>query len=326
MFLQGGGSCSTFADCLARSKTDLGSSKHWAPTYTDEDNLLSSDAAVNPFFADAHHVFLPYCTGDVHIGARAAPLNSSWPFWFSGHRSVEALLAALGARGGGGLGRAFSTARSLLLAGSSAGGMGTLLNAEFVKARLPAGVALALAPQGGWFFPEVALYPVWAAGGNAPVWEALAGAATLYGPWTVPACAAEFNASYCLSVGNLFRFITSPTFVAENLVDSEQVYVQLLAPRAGPRVPAFLAYFHAAMAASLKQVAARGAPAFGLWAPACVAHTENLRFAGGNATLVRGVSYRDALARWAAGGAVVLEDACADPLPCNPTCPPAEGW
>lgn len=316
VFLQGGGSCATYADCLARAASDLGSSKRWAPTFVDADNLLSVDPTVNPAFSEAHHVFLPYCTGDVHIGSRVAPLNASWPFYFSGHHNVLALLRAL--TGGGPLGGAFSAAASLLLAGSSAGGMGTLLNAEAVKAGLPASVALSLAPQGGWFFPEVSPYPIWAAGGNAPVWAVLEGVAALWAPWVVPACAAQFNASYCLSVGNMYRFVTSPAFVAENLVDSNQVFVELQAPASGPRVPAFVAYFHAAMAASLKQVRAA---ASGLWAPACIAHTENLNFRG-NGTTVEGWSYRDALAKWAAGGgAVVLEDTCADPLPCNPTCP-----
>ena len=313
VFLQGGGACATFADCSARAKTGLGSSTNWAATFVDDDNLLSPDPTVNPAFFASHHVYLPYCTGDVHIGSRTEPLNTSWPFYFSGHHNVAALLAAFGTE----LGGAFSGARSLLLAGSSAGGMGAFLNAEFVKARLPAGVALA--PQGGWFFPEVTLYPVWAAAGNTPVWEALQGVAELYSPWTIPACGAKFNASFCLSVGNAFPYITSPAFVAENLVDSNQVFVQLLAPKAGPRVPAFLAYFHAAMVASLEQVRARGAP-WGLWAPGCVAHTENLRFER-NGTRVAGVSYQEALAKWAAGGAVALEDACADPLPCNPSCP-----
>ena len=317
VFLQGGGSCATFADCSSRAKTALGSSTKWAPTFTDFDNLLSSDPSVNPAFATAHHVFLPYCTGDVHIGAQTAPLNASWPFFFSGHHNVAALLAEF-ASPAGRLGGAFAAARSLLLSGSSAGGMGTFLNAEFVKAGLPKAVDLRLAPQGGWFFPDVTLYPVWASGGNVPVWEALEGVSALWAPWITPACAAAFNTSYCISVGNMFRFVTSPAFVAENLVDSNQVFVQLLAPAAGPRLPAFLAYFHAAMAASLTQV--RAAKGSGLWAPGCVAHTENLRFSA-NGTLVEGVSYKNALARWAAGGAVELEDMCADPLPCNPTCP-----
>jgi hypothetical protein len=44
-----------------------------------------------------------------------APLNASWPFYFSGHHNVLALLRAL--TGGGPLGGAFSAAASLLLAG-----------------------------------------------------------------------------------------------------------------------------------------------------------------------------------------------------------------
>ena len=113
-----------------------------------------------------------------------------------------------------------------------------------------------------------------------------------------------------------------PTFIAENLVDSQQVSVELLAPPSSPRLPAFLAYFHAAMVESLRSVDASAGHA--VWAPGCLDHTGNLRFHGsGNATLVGGWSFRDALNAWWVGDAAVprvLIDACTGPIPCNPTC------
>ena len=325
VYLQGGGACYSYADCLARAGTDLGSSARWAPALALQDNVLSSDPAVNPTFASAHHVYSPYCGGDVHSGTRTGPLNATWPFHFAGHLTVAAVLDALAQ---GRHAAAFQGAQEVLVSGSSAGGLGTFYNADYIAARLGGGVRVRAAPQGGWFFPDVELFQAWQANGGAggpAIWRTLGFTRQLYAGYAVPACAAAFNGSFCASVTNLFPFLTVPTFVAENLVDSQQVYDELLAPAAAPQLPAFLAYFHAAMRAALAQV--RPSAGHAVWAPGCFEHTANLRFAAGNenVTLVQGVSFRDALTSWWVGGSLprVLEDACKDPVgtQCNPTCP-----
>jgi hypothetical protein len=38
----------------------------------DSTNVLSNQQTVNPDFFDANHVFIPYCTGDVHGGTQSA--------------------------------------------------------------------------------------------------------------------------------------------------------------------------------------------------------------------------------------------------------------
>lgn len=58
LFLQGGGWCmgptaeTTLMNCLSRSKTDLGSSSTYGPTFTPSyeggNGLLSNDSAINP--------------------------------------------------------------------------------------------------------------------------------------------------------------------------------------------------------------------------------------------------------------------------------------
>ena len=326
VYMEGGGACYSYADCLARSKTDLGSSARWSPTLSLQDNVLSSDAAVNPTFSGAHHVYIPYCSGDVHSGTRAGPLNATWPFTFAGHLIVAAVLDALAQ--GPAHAAAFAAAQEILVSGSSAGGLGTLYNADYIASRVPRGARVRAAPQGGWFFPGVELFQAWAANGGAggpPIWRSLAFARELYAGYAAPACAAAFNDSFCASATNLFPFTAVPTFVAENLVDSQQVYDELLAPPASPQLPAFLAYFHAAMRRALALVSPGAGHA--LWAPGCFEHTDNLRFAAGNAnqTLVQGHSFRDALTSWWLGGSLprVLQDACGDPVgkQCNPTCP-----
>lgn len=53
-----GGLCIEIADCLSRAKGDLGSSKNWGATFTDDNNVLAS-ADFNPF-ATFNRVYLPW--------------------------------------------------------------------------------------------------------------------------------------------------------------------------------------------------------------------------------------------------------------------------
>jgi hypothetical protein len=64
MHIQGGGWCISLQDCLARSKTNLGSSSTWAanPQYASADGgehgWISPDPAVNPLFHDWTQIFV----------------------------------------------------------------------------------------------------------------------------------------------------------------------------------------------------------------------------------------------------------------------------
>ena len=63
--MEGGGWCYDEADCLARSKTDIGSSKHWEPTGVPPmdggaNGLLSADPRQNPDFHNWTKFHLQY--------------------------------------------------------------------------------------------------------------------------------------------------------------------------------------------------------------------------------------------------------------------------
>ena len=74
---------------LQRAKGNLGSSTGWAPTHTDAQNILSTDASFNPF-ANWTHVFVPYGSGDVYIGTQRKPGIDG--LYFAGHNTMEAVL------------------------------------------------------------------------------------------------------------------------------------------------------------------------------------------------------------------------------------------
>jgi hypothetical protein len=320
VFFEGGGACYSQADCAARSKTSLGSSKSWSPTFLQDDNLLSSDPAVNPEYFNAHHVYIPYCTGDAHSGTRPGALNSTWPFFFSGHLNVGVIVHALITAHET---ASLSAADTLLVSGSSAGGIGAFLNVDYIASLLPATVSVRAAPQGGWFYPPVTLFAYWAAGKDVPVWQVFGFAvSTLWAAYTLPACVQAHNETFCGSVNNYAPFISSPVFVGENLVDSQQVFNELLAPPTSTLLPAFKSYYRKQMNASLyEKVASR--EGWGVWAPGCFDHTADIKLGGQNGTTIDGISYRDALSQWINGNKTIfIIDSCTGQVPCNPTCRP----
>jgi hypothetical protein len=129
------GTASTLLEPMSSLQTDLGSSSHWAATFTDNNNLLSTDPRVNPDFFNYTFVYIPYCGGDVHSGMSTTP--NSWcaigaslfilcsphllfvrclcrGYYFSGHNTVDAVVRTL-------MQGTLSSATEVLISGSSAG-------------------------------------------------------------------------------------------------------------------------------------------------------------------------------------------------------------
>lgn len=222
LFLQGGGAClsaSGPASCWLRYNTSLGSSTYWpAPTAQMGGNFFWRDCAANPAFCAANYVYVPYCTGDVHGGQRRGPVSPAMPFTFAGHNNIVAVLASLLATTDVG------AATDVLVAGSSAGGLGTFLNADFVAATLPSTVRVRANPQAGYFFPPVTPFASWAAGNTAPPYAGQSAALlALWQPFGNAACAAVNNATYCAPVYASYPYIKTPMFLIENQADSNQV-------------------------------------------------------------------------------------------------------
>jgi len=90
LYLEGGGLCFTKADCESRTTTALGSSKYFALTRVGR-GVQAVDAATNPDFWDANHVFVPYCTGDLHTGTHTNASDATINLFFSGHSNLEAI-------------------------------------------------------------------------------------------------------------------------------------------------------------------------------------------------------------------------------------------
>ena len=137
IFMKGGAWCTSAADCAGRSRTSLGSSTKFPPTYS-VGGPLDPDSARNPTFANFNHAILFYCDGASFAGNAADPLHWSDPhnpsnnatLYFRGQRVLEYLLDWLVQN------RGLDRATDVLFSGGSAGGLATFLHADATHQRL----------------------------------------------------------------------------------------------------------------------------------------------------------------------------------------------
>jgi hypothetical protein len=128
VFLQGGGACWDLATCLY-----LETAAHLTDTLDEATVLgeaegaggfiLDRDDMANPY-RDQSFVYVPYCTGDVHVGDHETVYSSprsSRTVQHRGARNTEILLARLATT--------FPALDRLTMAGESAGGYGVAINA-----------------------------------------------------------------------------------------------------------------------------------------------------------------------------------------------------
>lgn len=276
--LEGGGSCNTPAECAAR---EVGQKSSSASTPTKSlGGIFSSDPAQNPDFFTANGVYVDYCSSDNWVGRRDASADTNG-FGFHGKDIFAAVLEDLSD---------LSQASEILLAGSSAGGLGVVGNADVVKERFPKARVRAI-DDAGWVADILAYAPPGQTG--LPVTAEL-DARIAY--WTgVPdaSCAAVESAHLgrC-SVGSVvFPYLAVPMFVHQDLRDPVQL--SMLGVNAAPNAAEKTKY-RDAFAASLRTSLA---PVTGVFSPNAGDH--GLVFSPNFATRTAGgTTMREALGNW----------------------------
>ncbi|KAM7393837.1 hypothetical protein PAMP_020676 [Pampus punctatissimus] len=120
-------------------------SKRWL-LFLEGTGILSPQPEENPHWWNANMVFIPYCSSDVWSGATPKTDNSDYAFL--GSLIIKEVVNELLTKG-------LNNAKVLLLAGSSAGGTGVLLNVDHVAEQLESqghrGVQVRGLADSGWF-------------------------------------------------------------------------------------------------------------------------------------------------------------------------------
>ncbi|XP_046398101.1 palmitoleoyl-protein carboxylesterase NOTUM [Ischnura elegans] len=136
VFLEGGWYCYDQMSCQNRwlRLKYFMTSKQWAET-RNVGGILSQNPEENPYWWDSNHIFVPYCSSDSWSGTRPQPHrwshqgDSAVKYAFMGSYIVQEVIKDL-------LPLGLAQANSLLLAGSSAGGTGVIVNLDRVADNL----------------------------------------------------------------------------------------------------------------------------------------------------------------------------------------------
>lgn len=142
IFLQGGNACFNQSSCAITANPN-----GYGPSEFEREigqyagrSAFARDTPENPF-SEAHFVYVPYCTGDVHAGTRTnAPLNGAM-HQFVGHTNLQRYLDRLVPT--------LEGVEDVVLVGVSAGGFGAALNYDLVQQRFGEEVRVTLIDDSG---------------------------------------------------------------------------------------------------------------------------------------------------------------------------------
>ncbi|XP_074030873.1 palmitoleoyl-protein carboxylesterase notum isoform X2 [Leptinotarsa decemlineata] len=156
IFLEGGWYCYDTHTCRNRwlKQRHYMTSSKW-PETREVGGILSPDVKENPFWWNANHVFVPYCTSDSWSGSK--PPSPKELFSFMGSFIVRQVVRDLIPLG-------LENSTDLLLTGSSAGGTGVMLNLDYVKELLHEDLMLTQinvrgVADSGWFLDRTPYAP-----------------------------------------------------------------------------------------------------------------------------------------------------------------------
>jgi len=319
IFLKGGGKCDSVKDCERWKKGDVdpeitpggkrGGSAEWKDPMTGG-GQLSSDATENPDFHDAHHVYVPYCTGDSHLGQVSNPNNCSaslcnatqvdhWGYYFDGFLNFKAILQELRAQI-----PAAASIQRVLFQGNSAGGMGVFRLCDFLQDQLGPSVSVKCNPRSCWGPGNIqdgadpdsspTSYANWSVGSVDPAGKTRP---KVHEGYRHPGCVAalgEKEAYKCDTVHNMYQYIKAPVYAFQDMFDYA-VLVNLELPKTlhvKPEYREYIAYVGNCTKSSMNQIKyhPQGKQGDGYYLPACYSH--------GSDTTIGGFSRTDGLGDW----------------------------
>ncbi|KAK9920094.1 hypothetical protein M0R45_028656 [Rubus argutus] len=153
---QGGGWCSNITDCVARKKTQLGSSTYMLPE-TGFTGILSYKAEENPDFFNWNRVMLPSCDvllflGTVKMRLEGCSCHLHLPLeaqlQFRGHRIWLAAMEKLMSLG-------MRHAKKALISGCSAGGLTSILHCDKFRGLFRRSTEVKCLSDAGFFLDSV---------------------------------------------------------------------------------------------------------------------------------------------------------------------------
>uniref|UniRef100_A0A182P0X5 Notum n=1 Tax=Anopheles epiroticus TaxID=199890 RepID=A0A182P0X5_9DIPT len=249
VFFEGGWHCYDHKSCRTRwlKQRHLMTSVQW-PETRDVGGLLSAMPSENPYWYNANHVFVPYCSSDSWSGTKVRP-DTRDGLRFMGSLIVRQVMSDLVP-----LGLGHSQGADLLMAGSSAGGLGVMLNLDKVRTFLQNERGLKVSVRGvsdsGWFLDREPYTP-----GAVAASEAVRQGWRMWDGALPQACVAEHS-----------KEPWPPLFVFQWLFDEAQMRADSVGAPVTPQQWDYIHDMGGALRESLNNVTA-------VFAPSCIGHS-----------------------------------------------------
>nr|F8U830.1 RecName: Full=Palmitoleoyl-protein carboxylesterase NOTUM; Short=Smed-notum; Flags: Precursor [Schmidtea mediterranea]AEF01556.1 notum [Schmidtea mediterranea] len=223
IFLEGGWYCFNNNTCESRRRThyDLFSSEFWS-SERQLGGILSNNERINPNFHDYNSVYIPYCSSDLWSGKQLEKTNG---LYFHGSRILDTVVDDLTQN------QHFKKVHEVAFVGSSAGGIGVLLNIDRLKRRLKKKLKRKVFIHGivdsAWFLD----YPAYRQSNCTHIYEcppenALRNGMKLWNP-RIPRRCKKFQGRgrewKCFMGPVIYRHLKNPTFIIQSLFDDAQL-------------------------------------------------------------------------------------------------------
>ncbi|KAH9492313.1 Palmitoleoyl-protein carboxylesterase notum1 [Bulinus truncatus] len=257
--------------------------------------ILSWDPLENPYYFHSNVVYVPYCSSDSWSGTR--PRTSAMDFSFMGSRILDEVFDEL-------LKKGLKQAKTVIVAGTSAGGTGVLINidriADIIHASDPSIDVRGLV-DAGWFLDNEPFRVKHCR--DAFTCSPMAGiqrGAQVWAPRLPEACTSAYPNEIwrCFFGHRVFTSIKSSIYVIQNLYDAAQIKVNNVfddRPRSDLTSEQwrYLLSLGEEVKQSLQNVSA-------VFAPACVTH-EILTQPEWHTIRIQGTSLAESIHCWESG-------------------------
>lgn len=223
--------------------------------------ILSANSEENPYWWNANHVFIPYCTSDAWTGTRRITTQTNdEKFNFMGANIIEQTVRDL-------LPLGLQNATQMLLGGSSAGGTGAMVNLDTVRDLLHDELNLKhIEVRGvidsGWFLDRAPYAP------GIPAVEAIRKGMKLWSGKVPQKCHNIYKTEpwRCYFGYRLYPMLKSPLFVFQWLFDEAQMSVDNVGEPVTKQQWDYIHKMGDSLRHSFENVTA-------LFAPSCISHS-----------------------------------------------------
>ncbi|KAL6533696.1 hypothetical protein OROHE_013529 [Orobanche hederae] len=224
IYIEGGAWCETVHECRIRSEGWLGSSIHRANNKTYYSGMLTRNQTYNPDFYNWNKVYLIYCDGASFLGD-VEEVNPETNLTYRGSRVFNAIMEEVLAKG-------MNNADNVILAGSSAGALATILHCDSFRALVPNANRVKCISDSGFFLHAKNLP------GAKEREDYFTKVVELHGlqKYLPASCTSKMNPGLCLFPEYLVEDIQTPLFILESSFDSHQIK-EMLTPYIGGGKP-----------------------------------------------------------------------------------------